>query len=642
MFGAGRSLRAKIILILAGVVLIYVALDGAVQRFIVYPSFERLEEQGAQRDLERVREAFASELSHLELRSWDWTRLPEVTRLLDGESRRVGVLDTSILARNRVNLLMLCAADGRVLWGGTTLDPQADVPVFNRFRDFPTERLASNHPLLAQLDPATGRELTSGLMRTEHGTLLVTARTLETPAGNAGRLLMGRLMTPSFAAGLSGQTGVNFGIRAIEDPPADPAAKLAFDEATATGNPVLRAVNDDGLEARLCLNDLQHAPILVIEARLERAITRRGERAIQYAISSTLAAGLLMMLVLLFLLQRAVLRPLDALTRHALEVGRTDALERRLGSTRSDEIGVLAREFDSMVEKLEHSRAELLRTARAAGMSEIANGVLHNVGNVLNSVNVSATLVSQQVARSGAADLQRVMETIRKSGVPLEEFVASDPRGKHLDPLLEQIADQLLREQESVRRELGSLNSGIEHIKQLISSQQSVAGHSGVLESVRLDAEVRRALELTGNASSGSEPRIHLDMPDLGAVRVDRHRLVQILVNIVQNARQSLVAAGGPEPTLRIRAELVEGQRIHLSVEDNGVGIPAENLARIFTHGFTTRRDGHGFGLHSCANAASEMGGKLSARSEGRGKGAIFTLDFPWRPVEAAVPERST
>jgi signal transduction histidine kinase len=628
MLGRGRSLRATIILILAVVVLVYAAVDAAVQRFIVYPSFERLEEQSAERDLERVREAFASELAHLELRGWDWTRLAEVTALVDGRSTRKSPLDTQVLAQNRVHLLMVCGEGGQVLWGGTTLDPGAELPEHARFRDFPMERLAASHPLLSQL-PVGGREVISGLMKTEHGAMLVCARRFVTPTGSQGAVLMGRLLSPAYVSGLARQTGVAFHLRPVEDPPSEVDARRFFEEATATGLPVLRAIDPEVLEASLSLVDLQHAPIAVIEAQLDRAIARRGTRAMQYALSSTLAAGLLMMLVLLFLLQRAVLKPIDMLTQHAVEVGRTDALSRRLDSARTDELGVLAREFDSMVAKLAASRAELLQTARAAGMSEIATGVLHNVGNVLNSVNVSATLMSQQVAQSGAEDLRRVVETVRRSGVPLDQFVTSDPRGKHLDPLLEQIAEQLIREREVARRELGSLKTGLEHIQELIASQQSVASRSGVLEVVQLRSECQRAIELTQPASGVQGPKIEVLVPDECLVRIDRHRVMQILINLVQNARQSLLAAGGAAPRLEVRLDWVTEDRLTLSVEDNGLGIAQDNLRRIFTHGFTTRRDGHGFGLHSCANAAAEMGGRLNAFSAGLGQGARFVLEIP-------------
>jgi signal transduction histidine kinase len=637
----GHSLRAKIILILAGVVVVYAGLDALVQRLIIYPSFERLEEQGASHDLERVREAFTSELTHLELRSLDWTLLPEVKSLMRGERRPKGVLDTSILRHNRMHLLMVCAEDGRVLWGGTTLDPLAEVPQYQRFQDFPMERLSPGHPLLARLGDRGAQEVISGLMGTEHGALLAVARRFRTEAGSVGTILIGRLLTSDFVAALSRQTGVPFTVRLVEDPPADPLARSAFDEATASEGPVMQALSEDRLSARLGLSDLQRAPIAVVEAQLERGVMQRGSRAMQYALSSTLAAGLLMMLVLLYLLQRAVLKPIDALTRHALEVGRNDSLTRRLNSRRSDEIGVLAREFDSMVEKLELSRAELLQTARAAGMSEIANGVLHNVGNVLNSVSVSAAVVSEQLTRSGVDDLQRVIATIRKSGVPLDEFVVRDPRGKHLDPLLEQIAGQLLQERERVRGELGSLSSGIEHIGQLIASQQSVAGQSGVMEIVRLETELQRALDLTRSASGSQALKIQCSVTELDAIRVDRHRMMQILTNLVLNARQSLAAANGVDPRLVIRARVAAGERVEICVEDNGLGIAPENMTRIFNHGFTTRSDGHGFGLHSCANAAGEMGGRLYASSDGAGKGAVFTLEIPLQRVEALVTEKS-
>jgi signal transduction histidine kinase len=82
----------------------------------------------------------------------------------------------------------------------------------------------------------------------------------------------------------------------------------------------------------------------------------------------------------------------------------------------------------------------------------------------------------------------------------------------------------------------------------------------------------------------------------------------------------------GKQVTLRVASG--EG-RVRVSVIDNGVGIPAENLTRIFNQGFTTRKDGHGFGLHSGALAARELGGSLHVHSDGAGQGASFTLELP-------------
>jgi two-component system, LuxR family, sensor kinase FixL len=71
------------------------------------------------------------------------------------------------------------------------------------------------------------------------------------------------------------------------------------------------------------------------------------------------------------------------------------------------------------------------------------------------------------------------------------------------------------------------------------------------------------------------------------------------------------------------------GARLRITVADNGVGVAPESFSRLFTQGFTTKKEGHGFGLHSSALAAEEMGGTLTCVSEGPGRGAAFTLELP-------------
>jgi signal transduction histidine kinase len=105
--------------------------------------------------------------------------------------------------------------------------------------------------------------------------------------------------------------------------------------------------------------------------------------------------------------------------------------------------------------------------------------------------------------------------------------------------------------------------------------------------------------------------------------------MLLIMVNLIKNAKQAMGRNAGPSQQIRLKVDLAEGPKLRVQVQDEGEGIAPENLTRIFSHGFTTRRDGHGFGLHSCALAAMEMGGKLTAESDGPGRGATFTLEVP-------------
>jgi signal transduction histidine kinase len=266
--------------------------------------------------------------------------------------------------------------------------------------------------------------------------------------------------------------------------------------------------------------------------------------------------------------------------------------------------------------------------------------VLHNVGNVLNSVNVAANLASRKTEELALADLELLVQVLQGHERDLAAFVGQDPRGKHLVPFLKELTDALAGQRAAIQGELRALNQGIEHIAELVRAQQSHAGTKGVFERAQLAGEVEVVLGICRQelaACAGLE--IVRDFTALPAVSVDKHKLLEILVNLVQNAVQSLNERGAEHKQLVLRLLRHDERTARIAVVDNGVGIPSENLTRIFQHGFTTKKDGHGFGLHVSANAATEMGAKLHVRSAGPGQGATFYLDIPL--AAEAVPQSS-
>jgi signal transduction histidine kinase len=278
--------------------------------------------------------------------------------------------------------------------------------------------------------------------------------------------------------------------------------------------------------------------------------------------------------------------------------------------------------------KVEETHKRLLESSRQAGMAEIATNVLHNIGNVLNSVNVSASLVVDSVKKSKAANLAKVSAMLREHEHDLGTFITSDAKGRQLPVYLGQLSEQLLADQETAVHELDLLVKNIEHIKDVVSMQQSYARVSGVKEIISLRDLVEDGLRMNIGALDRHRVEVIREFADVPPINVDKHRVLQILVNLIRNAKYACEESGRAERRLTVRLANGEG-RVKISVADNGIGIPPENLTRIFNHGFTTRKDGHGFGLHSGALAAKEMGGSLAAQSDGIGNGATFTLDLP-------------
>jgi signal transduction histidine kinase len=304
-----------------------------------------------------------------------------------------------------------------------------------------------------------------------------------------------------------------------------------------------------------------------------------------------------------------------------------EKLEKRVAE-RTRELQKEVTERTQAQEELERVHRQLLEASRHAGMAEIATNVLHNVGNVLNSANVSAILASDLAQKSKAAGLGRVVALMREHEHDLGEFIASDPRGKHLPAHLGHLADHLRTEQAAIVKELDSLRANIEHIKDIVAMQQSYAKVAGVHEIVSVADLLEDSLRMNAGALARHGVEVVRDFEGRPLVNVDKHKVLQILVNLVRNAKYACSESGLPGRRVTLSARSADGQA-RIQITDDGVGIAAENLTRIFNHGFTTRAAGHGFGLHSGALAARELGGNLSVHSEGVGRGATFSLELP-------------
>jgi len=283
-------------------------------------------------------------------------------------------------------------------------------------------------------------------------------------------------------------------------------------------------------------------------------------------------------------------------------------------------------------EELKTAQAELVKTARSAGMAEIATSVLHNVGNVLNSVNVSATLVADTLRQSEVPSLARVTQMIGAHRPELGTYITSDERGKMIPDFLAELATCLSDEQRNMLGEIENLSKGIEHIKQVVAAQQSMAKSSSNVNSTVKPADLfETALSIQGQSMTKSI-EFKRNYRHGAAVVIDQHKVLQILINLISNARHAVMARPEGERRITLSVNCMQspqGDRLRFEVADSGVGIAPENLTRIFSHGFTTKKEGHGFGLHSSINAAREMSGSLSASSNGVNQGAVFTLDVP-------------
>jgi signal transduction histidine kinase/ligand-binding sensor domain-containing protein len=284
-----------------------------------------------------------------------------------------------------------------------------------------------------------------------------------------------------------------------------------------------------------------------------------------------------------------------------------------------------------MEREVQQAHQRLMEASRLAGMADVATNVLHNVGNTLNSINVSVGLLLDHLKRSRAVFVGRVADLMKKHAADLGRFLTHNPQGQQVPSYLANLGGQLMREQAAALAELNGLQQNVGHINQIVAMQQDYARAPQVAARVNIIELVEAAVQMGENMlPNRPDPRVKIVTQFQAAhaeITVDRHKVLQILVNLIANAGQACDEAQLPDRQITIR--VTDGEkRIQIAVIDNGVGIPPENLTRIFNHGFTTRKDGHGFGLHYAALAAKELNGRLSVQSDGAGKGATFTLDL--------------
>lgn len=284
-------------------------------------------------------------------------------------------------------------------------------------------------------------------------------------------------------------------------------------------------------------------------------------------------------------------------------------------------------------QELKDASRKLLETSRRAGMAEVATSVLHNVGNVLNSVNVSCSVVADRLSRARIGSVSRTAELLSDHADDLPGFLTTHPTGKILPDFLAKIAEKLTADQTEALCELRLLAKNLDHIKEIVAMQQSYAKVSGVKETVEVAELVDDSLRMNEGSLSLRNVTVIREISPTPPIVVERHKALQIIVNLLRNAGHACVDSGVPDKRITVRVEPRDGA-VAIAVIDNGIGIPAENVTRVFAHGFTTKPNGHGFGLHNGAVAAREMGGALTVESPGPGCGATFTLLLP---VDAAT-----
>lgn len=285
-------------------------------------------------------------------------------------------------------------------------------------------------------------------------------------------------------------------------------------------------------------------------------------------------------------------------------------------------------EIEKIAERLRKAEEELEDKSKKAGMAEIAAGVLHNVANVLSSVNSSNTFIQDTAKYSKIDGLVKANKLLREHIDHIDQFIFEDPRGKKLLNYYLKLEEPLKKEREDIVSQSERLDEKISIISDVITAQQSHAVSNQITSETDLSEIVESTLSLQEDLVDDYKLDITTELKAGTPVIAQRSKLIHVLVNFIKNAGESMEENGDDDKKLMIKT-WEDSYKVYLSVMDNGKGIKVENIDKIFSHTYTTKNKGHGFGLHSSANYMKEMGGKIEVDSKGNGMGTTFTLVFP-------------
>lgn len=620
-------LRRRILLVLSLVAAALLLTTWWNQQAQLLPSFVELERQHALANLQRGTEALRNEVTFVADYSSDWAGWDDTYQFVADRNAEYtkSNLESDVFRPNSFDYMAMVGLDGAEVWRGAMVDGQAI-----EIAELPTGQWPLTHELLT---PRGLDDVCTGILVTGHGPLMLASRPItDSPrsAPSRGWLIMGRFLTPGRVAKLAAQTQLALTILPYRG--ANVATGPAGIESLAAGEHQLYERGEQ-LIARGRVPGLRgDVDALLIEAALPRSILAQGRRTLAITLATTSVAVLLLFAALAALLQQVVVGPLQRLTAHTLAIRENGDLTQRSGIVRADEIGTLAREFDGMVERLEQLQSRSLERARVGGMAEVARSVLHDVGNALQPVQGSLGTLQQRLAARHVADLERTVDLIHVHAQELGTWLTTDQKGRYVPGFLRALADGMKTCHASMQQEVAHLDQGLEHIRHLVDRQRQHVSAHGVLENLLLPALLRDAVRMSSRGEPDHVQPV-IECPPGQRLLVEKHKLLAVLINLLRNAREAV--DGQPDAAICVRV-VVAAERLRILVIDNGVGIAAENLARVFHEGFSTRSEGRGVGLHGCANSVTEMGGRLWAESAGSGRGAAFQLELPLAGVAAS------
>ncbi len=613
------NIRTKMISLLALLFAVLIVLEIAVQKQVLMPSFAQLEREDAETSMKRIGYALDMTLESMELSASDWGNWADLYKFV--QSPNTAFIDANItpvaFKQLKVNAILIVDLHGNyVLSSARNFDTGVPLDIDLAARN----ALPADFPWRASL--SEGKPV-RGLLHTNKGVMMISAAPVLDGSGSGqplGMVLMGRLLTPAQVRMIGAQAQADLAMSL--NPP-------------SVGN-VQTTETDAATQVSKTFRDVYDRPLMSFRVTVPRRITERGQGAVTYASLYLIAAAVTVLVLLVVALNRIVLKPLARVTRHAVAIGEGTDLGAQLNLPGRDEIAMLAGEFDRMVERVADSRRQLVDQSFQAGFAELAKGVLHNLGNAMTPLGVRLSKLGDRLRDAPAGDVELAFAALAQES-------AASVRRADLEEFLRLACRELAAAVTEARADVAVVQRQSTIVQTALTELMRSTRNTHVVESVRLPELVAQTLEIVPDAA---RQRLVVDTDEslrkVGAVPVARTVLRLILQNLIINAADSVRDAGRERGVLHFTAEIVPGadsEQLHLRCKDDGVGISAENLQRVFDKGFSTksRETNYGIGLHWCANAIGALGGRIWAASDGPGLGASMHLMLPL-PVRSGAP----
>ena len=621
---ASLSLQQKVSVTLLAVMASMVLLSYVVLSTTVAPAFANLEQATAEKNIVRAERAIQNDLKNLSATVGDWAPWDDAHAYARGENPGFprSNLDLPTMINLDVDLLVIYNARGDVLWCHLLRDGENSD--YNSLGILGSDSPESSS-LIHHQDLGSRVE---GLVQTDLGPMQLSSQPIimsDKSGPIAGTMLMGRFFDEATREALEERTEVSLNFHLLDE---KPLADVTLQAKILAAGPhaFTYAVTERDIQAYGVLTDLFGEPFMILQADTPRQISTLGNKTVNGALLFLLAAGLVVAFVTWFLLRRIIVLPLERLASHISGIRESGDLSLRLNETRSDEIGDLAKEFDKMTMEVHEARRQLLDQSFKAGKADTAAEVLHNIRNAMTPLINGIDRLSKNFRFTGGLRVREAADELADPGCPPERS------GK----LLQYIVSAFGHIQKFSEDAIGDLQVASRQARQveaILSDQERYANVAPVIESLDLASVIEEASLVIPDQN---RPGIRLVVPaGLAELRVRAHRvgLVQVLGNLILNAYESIQRGQASAGSIAMAAshDELDGQpMVRLTITDSGCGFTEDMKQNIFQRGFSSK-EGHqrGLGLHWCANALSNMGGRISAESDGKDQGASFHVMLP-------------